>query len=199
MSLEHVWAYRSPFRSTAPISIIPAYFLLCRPSDSSVVRPMFPPFAQDGSNGFCVPSGDEDGYEEGLRKLVQDKDLRNKVLPKHCLLLLPFRFKQGRNETGPPVVQVSLGVTRRRRRALLLYSRGFYLWCGAIHPCWCLFRDSDLKTCVRVVLCCRCLETHTHAGMRVLHIGLFTQTSSAPRPLPRAKPLHNNRKIQLGG
>ncbi|CAN0316640.1 unnamed protein product, partial [Ectocarpus sp. 4 AP-2014] len=34
---------------------------------------------QDGSNGFCVPSGDQDGYVEGLRKLVQDKDLRNKM------------------------------------------------------------------------------------------------------------------------
>ncbi|CAM9404981.1 unnamed protein product, partial [Ectocarpus sp. 8 AP-2014] len=34
---------------------------------------------QDGSNGFCVPSGDEDGYVEGLRKLVQDKNLRNKM------------------------------------------------------------------------------------------------------------------------
>ncbi|CAN0329189.1 unnamed protein product, partial [Ectocarpus fasciculatus] len=34
---------------------------------------------KDGSNGFCVPSGDQDGYVEGLRKLVQDEDLRDKM------------------------------------------------------------------------------------------------------------------------
>eukprot|EP00752_Nemacystus_decipiens_P006666 g5993.t1 len=34
---------------------------------------------KDGANGICVPSGDELGYVEGLRKLVQDKDLRSKM------------------------------------------------------------------------------------------------------------------------
>lgn len=36
--------------------------------------------SQHGVNGFCVPSGDKDGYVVGLRKLVQDVQLRSKVL-----------------------------------------------------------------------------------------------------------------------
>eukprot|EP00903_Cladosiphon_okamuranus_P008536 g8195.t1 len=34
---------------------------------------------KDGANGFCVPSGDESGYVEGLRKLVENKELRSKM------------------------------------------------------------------------------------------------------------------------
>eukprot|EP00904_Undaria_pinnatifida_P003715 jgi/Undpi1/13344/HiC_scaffold_8.g03003.m1 len=34
---------------------------------------------KDGVNGFCVGIGDKEGYVTGLRKLVQDKDQRNKM------------------------------------------------------------------------------------------------------------------------
>lgn len=46
---------------------------------------------QDGASGFCVHSGDEASYVERLRRLVEDKDLRSKVIYAHICL----RLKRG--------------------------------------------------------------------------------------------------------
>lgn len=46
---------------------------------------------QDGVNGFCVPSGDKEGYVAAVRSLVKDTQLRAKVVT-YCLRYPPPLF-----------------------------------------------------------------------------------------------------------